>query len=274
MACGQRQRPRVLACLHDRSCRPHRPPDSDAASCGTADPSRTQRHRLGTAVDRRPGRGRPLHRPRGPRPSRRVAPAAGRCASRSCATSGHARGICCTWTPNATHGSTVPATPSPGTAPKLAGASGRVQYAHAIIDDHTRLAYVELHADERAATVTGFVVRALAWFAAHGIDPQTTHDRQRLRLHQEPTPRRAAGRQPDPAPDDPPVPPANQREGRAVPPNHGPRMGLRHDLPHRPPPRHEHCHTGCATTTSGAPTAPSAANSPISRVRNLPGHDT
>lgn len=42
-------------------------------------------------------------------------------------------------------------------------------YAHAIVDDHSRLAYVELHADERAATVTAFVERALAFFAAHGI---------------------------------------------------------------------------------------------------------
>ena len=42
-------------------------------------------------------------------------------------------------------------------------------YAHAIVDDHSRLAYVELHDDEKAATVTGFVERALAYFAAHGI---------------------------------------------------------------------------------------------------------
>jgi len=42
-------------------------------------------------------------------------------------------------------------------------------YAHAIVDDHSRLAYVELHADERAATVTGFLERALAFFAAQGI---------------------------------------------------------------------------------------------------------
>jgi transposase InsO family protein len=50
-------------------------------------------------------------------------------------------------------------------------ASTRVgyDYAHAIVDDHSRLAYVELHEDERAATVTGFVERALAFFAAHGI---------------------------------------------------------------------------------------------------------
>jgi transposase InsO family protein len=42
-------------------------------------------------------------------------------------------------------------------------------FAHAIVDDHTRLAYVELHSDELAQTVTGFVVRALEWFEGHGI---------------------------------------------------------------------------------------------------------
>ena len=30
-------------------------------------------------------------------------------------------------------------------------------YAHAIVDDHSRLAFVELHDDEKAVTVTGFV---------------------------------------------------------------------------------------------------------------------
>jgi transposase InsO family protein len=42
-------------------------------------------------------------------------------------------------------------------------------YAHAIVDDHSRLAYVELHDDEKAATVTGFLERALAFFAEQGI---------------------------------------------------------------------------------------------------------
>jgi len=42
-------------------------------------------------------------------------------------------------------------------------------FAHAIVDDHSRLAYVELHDDERAATVTSFVERALAFFAEHSI---------------------------------------------------------------------------------------------------------
>jgi transposase InsO family protein len=46
------------------------------------------------------------------------------------------------------------------------------EFVHSIIDDHTRLAYSELHPDERAPTVTGFVERALAFFTAHGIEPK------------------------------------------------------------------------------------------------------
>jgi transposase InsO family protein len=42
-------------------------------------------------------------------------------------------------------------------------------YAHAIVDDHSRLAYVELHDDDKAATVTSFVERALAYYERHGI---------------------------------------------------------------------------------------------------------
>lgn len=43
------------------------------------------------------------------------------------------------------------------------------EYAHSIIDDHSRFAYTELLGDERAATVVGFVERALKFFAEHGI---------------------------------------------------------------------------------------------------------
>ena len=42
-------------------------------------------------------------------------------------------------------------------------------YIHAIVDDHSRLAYVELHDDEKSATVTGFITRALTFYASHGI---------------------------------------------------------------------------------------------------------
>jgi transposase len=42
-------------------------------------------------------------------------------------------------------------------------------YIHTAIDDHTRLAYSEIHNDEKDATSAGFLHRALAWFAAQGI---------------------------------------------------------------------------------------------------------
>ena len=42
-------------------------------------------------------------------------------------------------------------------------------YIHAIVDDHSRLAFAERHDDETAATVTGFLERALAYYDRHGI---------------------------------------------------------------------------------------------------------
>ncbi len=44
-----------------------------------------------------------------------------------------------------------------------------VDYVHAIVDDHSRLAYAEIHPDQKAATAAGFLERALCFYAAHGI---------------------------------------------------------------------------------------------------------
>src|SRR5262249_37835683 len=43
------------------------------------------------------------------------------------------------------------------------------EYAHVCVDDCSRLAYVEILADERGLTVAGFLRRATAWFAKRGI---------------------------------------------------------------------------------------------------------
>jgi transposase len=43
------------------------------------------------------------------------------------------------------------------------------EFCHSMIDDHSRLAYTEIHADEKAQTVVAFTARALNFFAAHGI---------------------------------------------------------------------------------------------------------
>jgi transposase InsO family protein len=43
------------------------------------------------------------------------------------------------------------------------------EFVHVAVDDHTRLAYAEVLADEKAATAIGFLRRAIAFFAAHAI---------------------------------------------------------------------------------------------------------
>jgi transposase InsO family protein len=43
------------------------------------------------------------------------------------------------------------------------------EYVHVCIDDATRLAYVEVLDDEKGPTAAGFLRRAVAFYAAHGI---------------------------------------------------------------------------------------------------------
>jgi transposase InsO family protein len=49
-------------------------------------------------------------------------------------------------------------------APKMGTA-----FVHTVLDDHSRVAYAEIHDDETAATAIGVLRRALAWFAARGV---------------------------------------------------------------------------------------------------------
>jgi transposase InsO family protein len=44
-------------------------------------------------------------------------------------------------------------------------------YVLGVVDDHTRLAYCELHSSESAETVTATLGRAVAWFAEQGCGP-------------------------------------------------------------------------------------------------------
>ena len=43
------------------------------------------------------------------------------------------------------------------------------EYVHVCVDDATRLAYVEVLEDEKATTAIGFLKRALAFYASHGV---------------------------------------------------------------------------------------------------------
>ena len=44
-----------------------------------------------------------------------------------------------------------------------------IDIVHAIVDDHTRLAYAEIHDDQKAATIAGFLERALRFYSSNGI---------------------------------------------------------------------------------------------------------
>ena len=53
---------------------------------------------------------------------------------------------------------------SPGSSPKIGTA-----FVHTVLDDHSRLAYAEIHDNETAATAVTVLRRAVAWYAARGV---------------------------------------------------------------------------------------------------------
>ena len=117
-------------------------------------------------------------------------------------------------------------------------------------------------ATSRPPTVTAFVERALAFFAAHGISPSAcrpttpgpTSTTARLR---ELLADRGIAAPPDPAAD-----PQAQRQGRALPADPRPRMGLRTALPQLRRPRRSAAHLARRTTTPPATTARSQTGHP------------
>jgi transposase InsO family protein len=55
--------------------------------------------------------------------------------------------------------------PSNNTRGQVVGTS----FVHTVIDDHSRVAYAEIHDDETAATAVGVLRRAVSWFEARGV---------------------------------------------------------------------------------------------------------
>ena len=56
-----------------------------------------------------------------------------------------------------------------GRQPGLSNVGAGYDYVHSAVDDHSRLAYSEVHANERADTCAGFLVRAREFYATHGV---------------------------------------------------------------------------------------------------------
>lgn len=56
-----------------------------------------------------------------------------------------------------------------GRSEKVRGRGIGYDYVHTAIDDHSRVAYSEIHDDEKGVTAAGFLKRALAFYAALGV---------------------------------------------------------------------------------------------------------
>ena len=97
---------------------------------------------------------------------------------------------------------------------------------HTVIDDHSRVAYAEIHDDETAVTAVGVLRRAVSWFAARGVTVERvlSDNGSAYRSHAW---RDACHELRHHAEEDPALPAADQREDRALPPHPGRRLGLR-----------------------------------------------
>ena len=104
---------------------------------------------------------------------------------------------------------------------------------HVCVDDATRLAYVEVLADEKATTAVGFLHRAIAFYRRHGITVERvmTDNGAGLSLHD---PRLRLPRARPTAPAHPALPAAHQRQSRTLHPHAAGRLGLRRDLRLKP----------------------------------------
>lgn len=115
-----------------------------------------------------------------------------------------------------------------GRGPKPTARRGRgFDYVHSAVDDHTRLAYSEIHPDERGETCAAFLIRAARFFAGLGITriERVMTDNalayRQPRVHRRlPGARDAPGVHPSPLPLD-------QRQSRAPEPHAPDGMGLR-----------------------------------------------
>lgn len=56
-----------------------------------------------------------------------------------------------------------------GRSEQVRGRGVGYDYVHTVIDDHSRLAYAEIHADEKGGTAAGVLERAIAFYAAVGV---------------------------------------------------------------------------------------------------------
>ena len=106
---------------------------------------------------------------------------------------------------------------------------GGWEYAFVAVDDASRLAYVEVFRDEKAASAITFLQKAVAFFRRHGVIVKGVLHRQRqgVRVSRIPDLVPAAWNQ---ATTNPALSTPNQRQSRALHSNRASRMGLQPPL--------------------------------------------
>jgi len=103
------------------------------------------------------------------------------------------------------------------------------EFVHVCVDDATRLAYVEVLADERGDDGDRLPSPGPCLLPSPRDHGRAADDRHRLRLPLD-RPRARLQGPAHPPPAHPALPPAHQRQGRAVHPHHARRLGLRRAL--------------------------------------------
>ena len=133
-------------------------------------------------------------------------------------------------------------------------------FVHTVIDDHSRVAYAEIHDDETAATAAAVLRNAVAWFAARGVTVDgscpTTAAPTAPTSGATPAPSSASPRR-RPAPTGR-RPTARSNASTAPSPTAGP---SRRFYPQRPPAAPP-CQHGSTSTTTTGPTPRSARSHP------------
>ena len=106
-----------------------------------------------------------------------------------------------------------------------------LDYLHVAVDDHSRYAYVAVLPDERGASCAAFLKQALAAFGRRGVRVRGVLTDNAKGLHRlRRLPRRGRRRWRGTAAH-PALPPADERQGRALHPDPAERVGLRPPLP-------------------------------------------
>jgi transposase len=107
------------------------------------------------------------------------------------------------------------------------------EYVHVAVDDYSRLAYVDVLDDERAASAAAFPAPRHRLLCALRHPRRADTDRQRLRLPRH-HPRAHLQSARHPPPPQPSLPTSNQRQSRALHPHTAQRLGLRSHLRLKP----------------------------------------